>query len=181
MRTKSITLLYQVTQKEIFPPAAKDLARKENWLEEVKHSVEADYKPLLVKVHYEIFNPEVDQLRAFFHVCVLYYCMQNLELTDREPTNEELRDYRSDLLDEMLGYDVKTARRVIRERKSTADLKTTTAWLKLLNELEETLFFDAGYEFPDSKEFWENVKKYGHARTKAMAIEHLQAVIKRRK
>lgn len=181
MRTKRIVLVYGLTQQKILPPPAKEVDRKEKWIKTIQKSVEADYKPKQMRVTYELVNPDVEDLRKFFHTCVRYYAIQNLDLVDRNLTTEEFRQYREEILDEMLGYDFKTVNRIIRKRESTADYKDTQPWLTLLQKMEETLFDDAGYEFPDSKAFWDTARQYGYAKAQEIALQRLQLTIKQRK
>lgn len=181
MRTKSVTLFYELTQTEVKPPAERELERKERWIKDVQRTVEADWKPLYVKVTYEMHDPEIERQRRFFNgTCIKYYAIQNEDMFEGQPSNELLKKYRIDILDQMLGYDVHLTNRIIRERKSTTDFKTVQAWNKFLNTLEETLFDDAGFDFPDSKEFWELVKKHGYDEAERISIETLQAKMKRK-
>ncbi len=180
MRTKSITLAYSLTQTEIFPPPQKDLERKDAWLKEIQSTIEADWKPIVIKVVYTIHNPEVEKLRKFFHTAVKYYAIQNMDLTDREETPHEFRQYREEILDEMLGYDYQTAHKVLRKRKSTSDFKEVQAWVNFLDTLKETLFEAAGYEFPVSEDFWERVKVVGYDKAQGEFIKALQKKMKGR-
>lgn len=181
MTTKRITLLYKLTQKEIVPPPARDVSRKDAWIAGLQKTVEADWKPLHIKVTYELFDPEVlQQMRFFNGVCVLYYAMQDLDMTEGEPDSRTIERYREDILDEMLGYDYQAVRKVLRKRKSTADFKSVQAWVNFLNTLEETIFESAGYEFPDSKEFLELEKEHGHEQARGIMIKKLQDRIKKR-
>lgn len=175
MKTKSITLFYSVTQNEIIPPAILELERKDRWLSDVKKSVEADWKPQIVRVKYDLFDPEIaNQMRFFNGTCVKYYAIQNESITAGLPEAELLKRYREEILDEMLGYDVSLVTRTVRRRKSTADFKTVQRWHTFLNTLQETIFDSAGYDFPDSKEFWELVKKYGYDEAERISVEQLQ-------
>lgn len=175
MRTTRIILNYNVTQDDIVPPSERDLARKNVWLENVKKSVEADWKPLIVRVTYEMFDPEIQNMRRFFEgPCVLYYAVQNSDMFAGYPDANTLKKYREEILDEMLGYDFHTVNRVIRRRKSTTDFKSISAFSNFLQQLEETIFDPAGYEFPDSKHFWELVKEHGYEEAKAIVVRQLQ-------
>ena len=181
MKTNRLSLFYQVTQAEVTPPAVRELERKDRWIKDIQRTVEADYKPLLIKVTYEMFNPEIERQRRFFNgTCVKYYAIQNEDMTVGVPANDLLKKYREQILDEMLGYDLHLVNRVVRRRKSTSDFKTVSAWNKFLNLLQETLFDDAGYEFPDSKEFWELVKQHGYDEAERISLERLQATMKRK-
>lgn len=181
MRTSRITLFYQLTQTEVLPPAAKEVERKDRWIKEVQNTIEANWKPLIIKVVYEMFNPEIEKQRRFFEgACVAYYAIQNSDMLTGTPDTETLRKYREELLDEMLGYDYQTVNKIIRKRKSTADFKTVQNWNTFLQTLEETLFDSAGYEYPNSEHFWEMVKKHGYDDAKRIVVEQLQARLKKR-
>jgi hypothetical protein len=179
MKTKRIALFYSLTQKDVFPPSQKELERKDEFIKTIQRSVESEYKPKMIKVTYEYYNPEVDEMRRFFHTCVMYYVIQNLELKDRKPTTEEFNQYREEILDELRGFDYQTVNKVIRKRESTKDYKEAEQWHTLLKDLEETLFEDAGYTFPDSKWFWDMVKTDGYEKAQATAITRLQAKIEK--
>lgn len=174
MRTPRIKLYYSLTQTAVNPPPQKDILRKDVWLKEVQKSVEADFKPLLVEVTYELYNPEVVKQQRFFHTCVKYYAIQDMDLLTGGPDNESLKKYREEILDDLLGYDFQTVNKVVHRRKSTKDFKTVQAWNNLLKTLEETQFEAAGYEFPDSKQFWEWVKEHGYDQAQGIAIVGLQ-------
>lgn len=175
MRTKSLSLYYKLTQKEVTPPPLKELERKDAWVKELQKTVESDWKPLVMKVTYELYNPEIEEMRRFFNgPCVAYYAIQNSDITSGQVSPETLKQYREEILDEMLGYDVKTVNKIIRKRKSTSDFKTVQAWHTFLKELEENLFDSAGYEFPDSKAFWGMVKAYGYEAACRISRETLQ-------
>ncbi len=101
-------------------------------------------------------------------------------MTSGVPSNEVLKKYREEILDEMLGYDTQLVTRTIRQRKSTSDFKTVQAWNKFLSTLEETLFASAGYEFPDSEAFWKLVKDVGYDEADRISTERLQTNTKRK-
>lgn len=178
--TKRVVLMYTVTQSEVIPPPQKERDRLNKFYDQVKRSVKADYEAKYMKVTHEVINPEVENLRSFFHTCVKYYAIQNEGLTEREPTTEEFQQYREEILDELLGYDYQTVNKVIRKRPSTSDYKDTQPWLTLLGEMEETIFAQAGYDFPDSKRFWELTKQYGYTKANDISIKQLQEKLKRR-
>lgn len=181
MRTKKISLDYKITQTEIFPPNGKELARKDEWLEEVKRSVPSDWESKIVRVNYEVFDPEIVQQVKFFNGAVLvYYCIQNEDMVVGEPDSALLKRYREDMLDEMLGYDYQGMKKLHRMRDSTKDFKTTQAWSNFLNTVEETLFDNAGYTFPDSEKFWNLVKIHGYDQAKKISIQTLQETLKKR-
>ena len=176
MKTSRISLFYSLTQTEIIPPAAVEIERKDSWIREMQKTVEADFKPLIIKVVYEMFDPAIEKQRRFFEgACVAYYAIQNSNLITGTPDTGTLKKYREEILDEMIGYDYQTVNKVIRKRESTADFKTVQRWNTFLQTLEETIFATAGYEFPDSEKFWEVTKKYGYDQAKRITIEQLQA------
>lgn len=176
MKTSKISLFYSLTQTEIIPPASIEIERKDQWIKAIQKTVEADFKPLIIKVVYELFNPEIENQRKFFEGAVIpYYAIQNSDLQEGLPDTETLRKYREEVLDETLGYDYRAVSKVIRKRKSTADFKSVQAWSNFLNIVEETIFESAGYEFPDSEHFWDLTKKHGYDEAKAIAIQQLQS------
>lgn len=181
MRTKSITLIYKVTQAEIFPPSELDLKRKDEWLKQLKGEVEADYKPLIVKVRYELMNPEIERISKFFNgPVILYYAIQNQGMTEGEPDSNMLKQYREEILDELLGYDYKTVNKTVHTRTSTSTYKSVQAWNNLAKLCEETLFDSAGYEFPDSELFWELAKKHSYDEARKIVVKQLQERMKKR-
>lgn len=181
MKTSRIVLFYNLTQTEIVPPASIELERKDAWIKEMQKMVEADWKPLIVKVVYEMFDPAIENQRKFFEGAVVpYYAIQNGDYTVEVPDSATLRQYREEILDEMLGYDYQTVNKIVRKRDSTADFKTVQKWNNFLTMLDETLFANSGYEFPSSEDFWEKVKKYGYDEAKAIAVEQLQARLKKK-
>lgn len=179
-KTNKIELIYTLTQTAVQPPSMRETKRKDEWIKTLQATVEADWKPLLVKVAYTVFNPEVEQLRKFFHTCVKYFAIQNMDMTEGMPDSKTLDKYREELLDELIGYDFQTVNKVIRKRPSTAEYKETQPWLTLLKNFEETIFDSHGYEFPDSKAFWESVKVHGYEKAQEIAIKQLQERMKKR-
>ncbi len=179
MRTKKIVLFYRLTQDKVIPPAARELARKDNWVKEWQKTIEADFKPMTMKVTYEPFNPEIQRMSRFFNgTCVKYYAIQNMDMTEGIPDSNTIKRYREQILDEMLGYDLHLINKTVRRRKSTTDFKSVQAWNNFLSTLEETIFDAGGYTFPDSKEFWELVEKHGHDEAERISIDNLQRLIK---
>lgn len=160
----------------------REMERKDRWIKDIQRSVEADWKPMLVKVTYELYNPEVEkQVRFFNGTCVKYYAIQNMDLTEGMPDSVTLKKYREEILDEMLGYDVHLINRTVHRRKSTTDFKSVEAWNEFLNTLQETLFDNAGYEFPDSKQFWELAEVHGYEEAERISIENLQKKLRLKK
>ncbi len=180
MTTKKLALFYQLTQKEVIPPSTKELERKDKFIKQVQKSVEVEYKPKMMKVTYEVFNPELNEMRKFFHTCVKYYAIQNMGLTDRDLSTEEYKQYREELLDELLGFDFHTVNKVIRKRTSTSTYKEAEEWHTLLKELQETVFDSSGYTFPDSKTFWRQVSVLGYSKAQGIAIKSLQNKLKKK-
>lgn len=179
MRTKKIELLYTVGKTIITPPAKREVARKDAWVDELKKEALSDEKPVMVKLTYEVFNPEIQRMSRFFNgVCVLYFAIQNMEMLEGTPPNAILQQYREELLDEMLGYDYKTVNKVIRTRRSTTEFKGVQAWHTFLTTLEETIFDSHGYFFPDSGEFWELARLHGHDQAQGISVKKLQAKLR---
>ena len=175
MRTKKISLFYSVTNKEIIPPKQSDIERKDAWLADIKKSIEAEWKPKIVKVTYEIYNPETEDLRQFFNGPVVeYFAIQHEDLYENRPTPELKKRYRETILDWALGYDVQLIDRTTRKRKSTADFVEVQEWNDFLHTLEETIFEQHGYEFPKSKDFWKLTEEHGYKKAQEIAIEQLQ-------
>lgn len=175
MKTKSITLYYNITPNEIISPSALEISRKEEWIKSIQKTIPSEVEYETIRVQYELFNPHIQDLQRFFNgTVVMYYCIQNDDMIIGEPTSERLAQYREEILDELLGYDYKTVNKVIRKRKSTTELKSVQAWNNLIKLAQETLFENAGYEFPDSEAFWELVNKVGHDEAKRESRIRLQ-------
>lgn len=178
--TSQITLFYKITQKQLHSPDARELERKKRWTLAVQRTVEDDNKPKIIKVTYSVHNPQIEKQRRFFEGPVVkYYCIQNEDMTDTLPSTTLLTVYRIDILDQVLGYDVHLHNRVIRERNSTTKFKEVQDWNRLLKTIEETIFDAAGYDFPDSENFWELVKKHGYEEAERISIEKLQNKLKK--
>lgn len=178
MKTKSLTLFYKVTPTEIISPPQLELARKDEWIRTIQSTIPSEWEFEMVKVTYEIYNPHISDLQRFFNgTVVMYYCIQNEDMTEGEPSREMLEQYREEMLDELLGYDYKTVHKVIRKRKSTADFKSVQAWNNLVKMAQETLFENAGFEFPDSEEFWKLVAEIGYDNAKTESRKRLQTNI----
>ncbi len=175
MKTRKITLFYKITQNEVHAPRDGSVIRKDEWIKEIQKTIQADWKPLIIKVTYEMYDPEVDKQRAFFNGPVIeYYAIQNDDLTEGEVTPERKKRYREQLLFDSLGYDIELVDRTEHGRKSTSDFKGVQQWHNFLETLRETHFESAGYTFPDSEEFIEDEKKWGHERAMGMAREKLR-------
>lgn len=159
----------------MWPPDPQALRRKEEWLKEVQRTVPSETKPMIVKVQYELHNPEVERMRKFFNGPALeYYIIQNSDMTHGTPDPETKKKWREQILDDLLGYDLQLINRTVRQRKSTSDFTSTQRWHDFLELFRETHFEQAGYEFPDSEQFWEIAKKHGYEQAKKIAIEQLQ-------
>ena len=175
MKTKKIVLFYSVTNKEVIPPKKTALDRKDDWLNTLMKTIEAEWKPRIVRVTYEIFNPEVEQQRKFFNGPVVeYFGVQHEDKYDGELSNDQKKRVRETLLDWGLGFDVELVDRVVRRRKSTGDFIETQQWNDLLENLREGIFEEHGYEFPKSEDFWKLSRQYGYDKAKKIAIENLQ-------
>lgn len=178
MKTTRIALFYQITQTEVYPPSATELERKDRWIKELQKTVEADFKPLIIKVLYEMFDPEVEDQRRFFEgVVVLYWLIQNKDIFTGVPDTDMLDKAREEILDETLGYDFQAISKIIRKRKSTKDFKIVQKWNTFLNTLRETIFDPEGYSFPDSEAFWLLVEEYGYEQAKKISIQELQRIL----
>jgi hypothetical protein len=182
MKTKRITLYYQVTRDAILPPAADKLERKNKWIREIQSEVEAEWKPTILEVTYRIRNREVERLRKFFNGPVVeYWLIQKAEILEGEPDASAKKRARETILYASLGYEVQLMDgKVERSRQSTADFTDTQEWNDFLQTLEESEFAPNGYTFPDSKVFWENAEKYGYDRARGIAIYSLQKNLKKR-
>ena len=181
MKTSKISLFYSLTPTKVIPPAEREVERKERWVKVMQKTVEAEWKPKIIKNTYELFDPEIENQKRFFEGAVVeYYAIQDMDLFEGKPDTSTLDKYREEILDESLGYNFQTINKILRKRKSTKDFKEVQAWNTFLKTLEETIFAVSGYEFPDSKNFWELVKQYGHEEAKRIAIEQLQARLKKR-
>lgn len=179
MRTKKINLYYSITQNDVFPPGPGEIARKDQWIREIKATVESDWKPKQVRVTYQLYNPEVEQQRKFMNGPVVeYWIIQSQDLWDQDLTSEMKKKGRETLLDKSLGYDIELLEGKARRRKSTTDFEDTQQWHDFLETLKETEFDPNGYEFPDSEEFWKMAEAYGYEKAKGVAIEQLRKRLK---
>lgn len=149
------------------------LDRKEEWIKEIQKTIEADWKPKMIKVTYELYDPEIENMQKFFNGPVVeYFAIQSRENLSGEVDPLLKKRTRETILDEILGFEVELlGGKKKRDRKSTADFKNTQKWYDFLQTVKETLFDPQGYEFPNSEEYWENAKKYGYDQAKTIAIE----------
>lgn len=177
MGAQKLIQFYQITPSGITPPSPVDVERKKNWFAEVQKTVEAPYKPKIVKITYEMFDPEVESQRRFFEgVVVAYYAIQQAD--GELPDSKVLKLYREQILDEMLGFNLNLISKTVRRRKSTTDFKSVQRWNAFLNTTKETIFDQAGYEFPDSDEFWQTEKQVGYDEAKRILTEGLVSRVK---
>ncbi len=176
MRTKKITLFYELTQKEIRPPAPEKLALKDAWLKEIQMSIPADWEPKIVKVEYQLYNPETSKLRKFFEGPVVeWYVIQATDMLEGRPARSLITQYREDLLMDALGYDIKLlGGQSERRRESTTNFTDTQQWNDMLALLKETHFDPQGYEMPDSDAFWKMAEAIGYDQAKEESIKNLQ-------
>lgn len=159
----------------MIPPPLEAVKRKDDWLREVQKTVEAEWKPKMIKVTYRIHNPEVEQQRKFFNGPVVeYFLIQNREMIEGRPATQEKQRYREAILDDVLGYDIELIDRKVRRRKSTSEFTETQEWHDFLETVRETLFEPNGYEFPESEAFWKLSAEIGHDKAKEAIIDKLQ-------
>ncbi len=180
MKTKKITLWYTIDMEgNIYPPAKEVVEKKDMWLKEVRNQAIGQATTIVVANEYRMANPEVEQVRKFFNGPVVeYYGIQNDDLFEGELTPARHKQYRKQILDELLGFNVELVDRTIRERKSTSDYTETQQWTDLIEEAKETLFEPNGYEIPESKTFWELSKQIGYDQAHTVLIKKLQDKLK---
>jgi len=175
MHTKKISLFYSITGREVIPPKITALEKKEKWMAVVQDSVQSAGKPKIVKVTYEIFNPEVLSQQKFFNGPVVeYFAIQDRDQYEGRVTKEDKDMYRETILDEILGYNIAIKGGTIRRRGSSSDFRDVQEWSDFLNTAKETVFEPNGYEFPDSEEYEKLKGAYGESKSKDIAIELLQ-------
>lgn len=181
MSKKEIKLYYELTQDKITPPSKEALERKDKWIEDKQRQVEAEWKPKKIEVKYREINREVDKMRKFFNgAVVVYWAIQQADMVDELPTKEHIERARETLLTEALGYEVELWDRTETRRKSTSDFIEEQEWYDFLETLSETEFEPNGYEFPDSKKFWDLAEKVGYTKAKEVSIEKLQNKIRKK-
>ncbi len=175
MATKKISLFYQLSDSEIFPPPPANIARKDEWIKYQQRTIAKAGETRIIRVTYEVFNPEIEQQQKFFNGPVVdYYAIQNSEIMTADVPDILRKQTRETILSDVLGYDVQLLTRTERRRKSTTDFRSTQQWHDFLETLRETVFEPSGYRFPDSEEFWILAKKHGYEQSKTIAIESLQ-------
>lgn len=181
MKTRKITLFYEITPTAVRPPTPEQLARKDEWLKEIQRSVPSEWDPKMVRVSYELFNPETQKIRKFFEGPVVeYFAIQTNDMLTGRPSRSQLDEVRETLLSDALGFDVHLIGKVERRRKSTSDFTDTQQWNDMLAELKETHFEPNGYEMPDSDEFWKLSEGIGYERAKEESIKSLQQRLARK-
>jgi len=175
MKTKKITLYYEVTSREVIPPGPGEMERKDHWIKEVQSTVEADWKPKTIRVVYEVYNPEVDRMRKFLNGPVVeYWIIQSQDILTGKIGVEIKKMGRETLFDKALGYDVEIVGGTARRRRSTSEFSEVQQMHDFLEMLRETEFEPNGYEFPDSEYFHEISKAYGYDKAKEIIEEGLQ-------
>lgn len=175
MKTKKIILFYKITKDKVIPPILVTIERKDDWIKEIQREIEKKNNSRIVKVTYEIFNPEIKRILKFFNGPVIeYYVIQTTDMLKGRPERGLIDRYREELLDEVLGYDLPLVNRVVRRRRSTADFLDTQKWHDFLEMLRETQFEPNGYEFPSVDEFERIEEKLGYDGAHKAAIEELQ-------
>lgn len=175
MKTKTITLYYKLTPKQIIAPQAESIVRKDEWIKEIQKTIPSAWESKIVKVKYELHNPEVDQQIKFFNGTVVdYFAIQSQDILSGDIPSITRKQAREQLLDSALGYDLKMLTKTTRRRKSTADFTNTQQWNDCLEALRELEFEPNGYEFPNSEKFWELAKEHGYDQAKEISIEQLR-------
>lgn len=173
MITKKLSLFYTIRPHDIENPDSISVQRKEKWIQEIQKTVKSAWEPKMIRVTYELFNPEIERLRRFFNgPVILYYAIQNQDSVSEETPNTN--EYREQILDDALGYDVTLPNKTIRKRKSTSDFTSVQKWNDFIAMIKETQFDNAGYEFPDSEEFWKLEEQYGYEKAKEISIKKLK-------
>src|SRR3990167_9274976 len=128
MKTSKISLFYSLTPTKVIPPAEREVERKERWVKVMQKTVEAEWKPKIIKNTYELFDPEIENQKRFFEGAVVeYYAIQDMDLFEGKPDTSTLDKYREEILDESLGYNFQTINKILRKRKSTKDFKEVQA------------------------------------------------------
>ena len=176
-----MTLYYTLTQKEVLPPSPEAVARKDDWIKQIQREVKSEWEPTTVKVEYRIYNREIGRIRKFFEGPVVeYWLIQKGDIMEGRPESKEKRRARETLLWNTLGYEVELMDRTEKARRSTSDFTDTQEWHDFLEMMRETEFEPNGYEFPDSKAFWEMADKVGYEQAKEAIIDQLQRRMKAR-
>ena len=152
------------------------MKRKDDWIQDIQKEVQADYKPVMVRVTYKIHNPEIEQQRKFFEGPVVeYWLIQATDHLEGRPDRKELDRARETLLTEALGYEVELIGGEKQKRRtSTTDMTDVQEWNDFLQELKETEFEPNGYEFPESEKFWKMAEAIGYEKAKDEVIKQLK-------
>jgi len=169
-------LFYTLTREDIWPPYPSDLKRKEDWVKAVQQEIAKPGETRLIKVKYEMHNPEIDRIMKFFNGPVIeYFVIQSTDMVEGRPEPAVLDQYREMLLLDALGYDTNLPDgRVIRQRKSTATFQSVQRWCNFLEEIKEIYFEPNGYEMPDSDEYHILEDGFGKDRATEICIERIQ-------
>src|ERR1035437_7445035 len=130
MRTKSITLYYKIIPTEVIAPPAESLARKDAWIAEIQKTIPSDRDHQIIKVKYELHNPDIEQQSKFFNGTVTdYYAIQAMDIMEGDIPQITRKQAREQLLDSVLGYDIPLlGEKTTRRRKSSADFTSTQQW-----------------------------------------------------
>lgn len=179
MKTTSIQLFYKLTPTEIMPPIARELERKEEWIKAQQAGVAAEWESKIVKVEYSIFDPAIEDQRAFFNGTIIdYYAIQSREMMEALPDTSLLRRCREEILMEILKYDPLVAKVLGKKRASTTEFREVQAWNTFIKTVEEEIFEKGGYLFPVTKEYWDLVEKVGHDEARRISIEKIRNYMK---
>ena len=182
MKTKKITLFYTLTRDEVWPPSTSELRRKDAWVKGVQSEIAGAGETRLIKVTYDMHNPDIDRQMKYFNGPVVeYFTIQTTDMLESRPQPAQLKQYREMILYDMLGHEVELPDgRKLQQRKSTASFQSVQRWHTFLEELRETYFEPNGYEMPDSETFWELEAKHGYDKAHAIAIEDLQKKLRKK-
>ena len=179
-RTQKITLIAKITNREYIAPNNVEVERKDAWIRDLQRTTLKDTFRLM-KIEYSLYDPEIEDVRKFFEgTVVLYYAVQSRDLLSGAPDTGMLKQCREELLNAVLGYDVRMARMMSRERASVTEFKEVQQWLVFINIIKEEFFDPNGYEFPDSDKFSELVMKCGREEAKAISLRQLQLSLNRK-
>lgn len=179
-KTQKITLISKITNREYTPPKTAEIERKDAWIREQQRTIlNGAYK--LIKTEYSLYDPEIDDMRRFFEGAITeYYVIQSRDILSGTPDSKLIKEGRDELLEAILGYDVRMAMLMKRERASTTDFKEVQQWLVFVNIIKEEFFDPNGYEFPNSDSFRQLAEQYGREEAKAISINKLQESLRRK-
>lgn len=179
-KTQKLTLIAKITNREYFEPRQSEIERKDAWIrEQQRTTLTGSFK--LIKVEYSLYDPEIENMHKFFEGAIIpYYAIQTREILSGNPDSHILKECREELLEGILGYDVRMANIMKRERGSITDFKEVQQWLTFVNVIKEEFFDPNGYEFPDSDKFHEMAIQYGRDEARAISIRQLQVSLNRK-